>query len=166
MEGVGYWIIIAALYLVSSLMKKRKQKAARRELNQEDSVPDSEQKQTLFQSDFLQDMFGDMKNMVERSGLELGQEPDDFIISDEDDSIEYEQEILVQDREFETIKSDETEFVAKSKQASVPLKIDREGTTITHHHLSSILKNRQNLKQAIVLKEILDKPKAMRRAIR
>ena len=166
MEGIGYWLIIAVLYLLSAFMKKRKQQAARRELEQEDSVPDSEQKQTLFQAKFLQDLFGDMKNMAERSGLVSEQEKDDFIIPEADESIEYEQELFDKDLEPEPIEPSETVFKDISEQAPELLKIDWEGITITHHHLSPILRDRHHLKRAIVLKEILDKPRAMRRAIR
>ena len=163
MEGVGYWLPIAALYLLSAFMKNRKQKAARRKLEEEDSVPDSEQKQTLFQAKFLQDMFGDMKNMAERSGLVSEQEKDGFIIPEEDESIEYEQELFDKDLEQESIEPLETLFKDISEQAPKLLKIDWEGT---HHYLSPILRDRHHLKRAIVLKEILDKPRAMRRAIR
>jgi Tfp pilus assembly protein PilO len=163
MEGIGYWLPIAALYLLSAFMKKRKQQAARRELEQEDSVPDSEQKQTLFQANFLQDLFGDMKNMAERSGLVLEQEKDDIIIPEADESIEYEQELFDKDLEQESIEPLETVFKDISEQAPKLLKIDWEGT---HHYLNPILRDRHHLKRAIVLKEILDKPRAMRRAIR
>ena len=166
MEGIGYWLIIAVLYLLSAFMKKRKQQAARRELEQEDSVPDSEQKQTLFQAKILQDLFGDMKNMAERSGLVSEQEKDDFIIPEADESIEYEQELFDKDLEPEPIEPGKTVFKDISEQAPELLKIDWEGITITHHHLSPILRDRHHLKRAIVLKEILDKPRAMRRAIR
>ena len=166
MEGVGYWLIIAVLYLLSAFMKKRKQQDARRKLEQEDSVPDSEQKQTLFQAEFLQDLFGDMKNMAERSGLVLEQEKDDIIIPDADESIEYEQELFDTDLEQELIAPLETVFKDISEEAPKLLKIDWEGISVTHHHLSPMLRDRHHLKRAIVLKEILDKPRAMRRAIR
>ena len=166
MEGIGYWLPIAALYLLSAFMKKRKQKAARRKLEQEDSVPDSEQKQTLFQAEFLQDLFGDMKNMAERSGLVLEQEKDDIIIPDADESIEYEQELFDKDLDPELIEPLETVFKDISEQAPKLLKIDLEEKSITHHYLNPILRDRHNLKRAIVLKEILDKPRAMKRAIR
>ena len=166
MEGVGYWLIIAVLYLLSAFMKKRKQQDARRKLEQEDSVPDSEQKQTLFQAEFLQDLFGDMKNMAERSGLVLEQEKDDIIIPDADESIEYEQELFDKDLDPELIEPLETVFKDISEQAPKLLKIDLEEKSITHHYLNLILRDRHNLKRAIVLKEILDKPRAMRRAIR
>ena len=167
MEGVGYWLIIAVLYLLSAFMKKRKQQAARRKLEQEDLVPDSEQKQTLFQAEFLQDLFGDMKNMAERSGLVSEQEKDDFIISEEDESIdEYEQELFDKDLDPELIEPLETVFKDISEQAPKLLKIDLEEKSITHHYLNPILRDRHNLKRAIVLKEILDKPRAMKRAIR
>ena len=166
MEGVGYWLPIAALYLLSAFMKNRKQKAARRKLEEEDSVPDSEQKQTLFQAEFLQDLFGDMKNMAERSGLVLEQEKDDIIIPDADESIEYEQELFDKDLDPELIEPLETVFKDISEQAPKLLKIDLEEKSITHHYLNLILRDRHNLKRAIVLKEILDKPRAMKRAIR
>jgi len=166
MEGVGYWLIIAVLYLLSAFMKKRKQQDARRKLEQEDSVPDSEQKQTLFQAEFLQDLFGDMKNMAERSGLVLEQEKDDIIIPDADESIEYEQELFDKDLDPELIEPLETVFKDISEQAPKLLKIDLEEKSISHHYLNPILRDRHNLKRAIVLKEILDKPRAMRRAIR
>ena len=166
MEGVGYWLIIAVLYLLSAFMKKRKQQDARRKLEQEDSVPDSEQKQTLFQAEFLQDLFGDMKNMAERSGLVLEQGKDDFIIPEADESIEYEQELFDKDLDPELIEPLETVFKDISEQAPELLKIDWEGISVTHHHLSPTLMDRHHLKRAIVLKEILDKPRAMRRAIR
>ena len=166
MEGVGYWLIIAVLYLLSAFMKKRKQQDARRKLEQEDSVPDSEQKQTLFQAEFLQDLFGDMKNMAERSGLVLEQEKDDIIIPDADESIEYEQELFDKDLDPELIEPLETVFKDISEQAPKLLKIDLEEKSITHHYLNPILRDRHHLKRAIVLKEILDKPRAMRRAIR
>ena len=166
MEGVGYWLIIAVLYLLSAFMKKRKQQDARRKLEQEDSVPDSEQKQTLFQAEFLQDLFGDMKNMAERSGLVLEQEKADIIIPDADESIEYEQELFDKDLDPELIEPLETVFKDISEQAPKLLKIDLEEKSITHHYLNPILRDRHNLKRAIVLKEILDKPRAMKRAIR
>ena len=166
MEGVGYWLIIAVLYLLSAFMKKRKQQDARRKLEQEDSVPDSEQKQTLFQTKYLQDLFGDIKNMAERSGLVSEQEKDGFIIPEEDESIEYEQELFDTDLEQESIAPLETVFKDISEEAPELLKIDWEGISVTHHHLSPMLRDRHHLKRAIVLKEILDKPRAMRRAIR
>ena len=166
MEGIGYWLIIAALYLLSAFMKKRKHQAPQRKLEQEDSVPDSEQKQTLFQAKFLQDLFGDMKNMAERSGLVSEQEKNDFIIPEADESIEYEQELFDKDLEPEQIEPGETIFKDISEQAPELLKTDWEGITIIHHYLSPILRDRHHLKRAIVLKEILDKPRAMRRAIR
>ena len=36
MEGLAYWLFIAALYFLSSLMKKKQQKVARKRLDQED----------------------------------------------------------------------------------------------------------------------------------
>ena len=166
MEGIGYWLIIAALYLLSSIMKKRKQQTTRRKLNQEDSVPDSEQKQSPVKSDFLQNLFGDIKEMVEGSELVPEQVKDDFVTPESDGSFQYEPE---QTTIPEPTESDEPEFEDFGKKVPEPIRGKYqywEGEKISHYHLSPILKDMHNLKQAIVLKEILDKPRAMRREIR
>ena len=51
MEGIGYWLFLAALYFIMSLMKKRQQKSARRILDQDESVPESDQQPGPFQSE-------------------------------------------------------------------------------------------------------------------
>ena len=65
MEGIGYWIFIAVLYLLSSLMKKRRQQAISQQQDKEDPNSTDEVKQNPFQAEFLQDLFRDMKDLVE-----------------------------------------------------------------------------------------------------
>ena len=70
MEGLGYWIFIAVLYLLSALMKKRQQQVPA----SQDSDSPKEKKSNLFQAEFLQDLFGDMKEYVS--------EPEEVIIDE------------------------------------------------------------------------------------
>lgn len=62
MEGIGYWLFLAALYFVMSLMKKRKQKSARRMLDEDESIQESDQQSGPFQSETLQELFNEIKN--------------------------------------------------------------------------------------------------------
>jgi hypothetical protein len=62
MEGIGYWLFLAAMYFLLSLMKKRKQKSARRMLDQDESVQESDQQSGPFQSETLQELFNEIKN--------------------------------------------------------------------------------------------------------
>ena len=167
MEGVGYWLIIAALYLVSSLMKQRKQKAARRTLEQEDLVPSSDKEPSPLQPEFLQNLFGDIRNMVEDIGKEGKQADDNFSILESDELTEQETEPII--LEPDPNKLEESEFTYLSEKTLEPTRTEHQywqQKTIEQHHLSTVLKNKNSLKSAIVFKEILDKPRAMRRTIR
>ena len=69
MEGIGYWIFLAAMYLLSALFKKRQQQAPA------ESESPSEKKSNPFEAEFLQDMFGDLKEMV---GMDEENEEDEL----------------------------------------------------------------------------------------
>ena len=60
MEGIGYWIFLAVMYLLSMFFKKRQQQVPN------DSEPSNNKKSNLFEAEFLQDMFGDLKEMVQK----------------------------------------------------------------------------------------------------
>ena len=62
MEGIGYWLFLAALYFLLSLMKKRKQKSARRMLDEDESVQESDKQSGPFQSETLKELFNEIKN--------------------------------------------------------------------------------------------------------
>ena len=62
MEGIGYWLFLAALYFLMSLMKKRQQKSARRMLDKDDSIQESDQPSGPFQTETLQELFSEIKN--------------------------------------------------------------------------------------------------------
>ena len=165
MEGIGYWLFLAALYFIMSLMKKRQQKSARRILDQDESVPESDQQPGPFQSETLQDLFNEIKNFGQDI-LEPG--------ADEIDDYEFEEPI---DTEEQPEIIDESEPVQTSRAISedfseeYPEHIQRKYSvkkkvSATGHFISPLLKDSNTIKQAIILKEILDKPRALKRFIR
>ena len=165
MEGIGYWLFLAALYFIMSLMKKRQQKSARRILDQDESVPESEQQPGPFQSETLQDLFNEIKNF----GQDI-LEPD----ADEIDDYEFEEPI---DTEEQPEIIDESEPVQTSRAISEDFSEEypehihkkypvKKKVSATGHFISPLLKDSNTIKQAIILKEILDKPRALKRFIR
>ena len=167
MEGIGYWLIIAALYLLSSLMKQRKQKAARQALEQEDLVSSSDKEPSPLQPEFLQNLFGDFRNMVEDIGKEGKQADDDSPIVESGELMEQETEPIIIETDLN--KPEESEFTHLSEKTLKPTPRKHQywqKKIIVQHHFSAVLNNKNSLKDAIVLKEILDKPRAMRKTIR
>jgi hypothetical protein len=165
MEGIGYWLFLAALYFIMSLMKKRQQKSARRILDQDESVPESDQQPGPFQSETLQDLFNEIKNF----GQDI-LEPD----ADEIDDYEFEEPI---DTEEQPEIIDESEPVQTSRAISEDFSEEypehihkkypvKKKVSATGHFISPLLKDSNTIKQAIILKEILDKPRALKRFIR
>ena len=165
MEGIGYWVFLAALYFIMSLMKKRQQKSARRILDQDESVPESDQQPGPFQSETLQDLFNEIKNF----GQDI-LEPD----ADEIDDYEFEEPI---DTEEQPEIIDESEPVQTSRAISEDFSEEypehihkkypvKKKVSATGHFISPLLKDSNTIKQAIILKEILDKPRALKRFIR
>tara|TARA_Y100000031_G_C7947848_1_gene260109 strand:+ start:82 stop:570 length:489 start_codon:yes stop_codon:yes gene_type:complete len=162
MDGVGYWLIIAAFYLLSSLMKQRKQKAARQALEQEDSIPGPEKE---YSPPLLQNLFGDFWKMVEDSGREEKKTEDDFPVIESDEQMEHETEPIIIEADSDKLeKSDFTYLPEKTQKLTYTGKNFWQKTTTGQNHFSAVLKN--DLKTAFVLKEILDKPRAMKRTIR
>ena len=83
MEGIGYWIFLAVLYLLSSLMKKRRQQTIGQQQDKEDPNSTDEVKPNPFQAEFLQDLFRDMKDLVE-DPEEISEEEIENIYFDEE----------------------------------------------------------------------------------
>ena len=74
MEGLAYWIFLAAFYLLSAFMKKRRQQVS-------DNDTSSEKKSNIFQNQFFQDMFQDMKE-IDVEPDELSLEEDSYLEED------------------------------------------------------------------------------------
>jgi len=163
MEGIGYWIFLAVLYLLSSLMKKRRQQAIGQEQDKEDPNSIDEVKPNPFQAEFLQNLFRDMKDLVEDPEEITEDEIENIYVDEEAEEIEPEKEVVVASDEsshavFEDLSKPEPEPIHEEYQYWKKQKVE-----ISTFSLSFTSMN--DLKRAIVLKEVLDKPRALRRVI-
>ena len=157
MEGLSYWIFLAVMYLLSAFMKKRRQQGT--------DVP-IEKKPSIFQNQFFQDLFQDMK--------EIEVESEDSFIEEFDDA--YNDEIS----EEEVDKILEKEIISTSEKENQTVFVDSLKPTDLHdskkyqllnsHKINSVIqgnyfKNLDDVKRGIIIKEILDKPRALRKKI-
>lgn len=161
MEGIGYWIFLLALYLISTLAKKRKQKRAWEALDKEEE----NQEDTSSQPDFIEQFFGDFLSKEENPIIpEIEPEPEEVYadeeISIEPKSISPEVKEDLSHPSFETYESHiDKRHVGTISHWNLPEKKSAEES------LESILgqlKGKTNLRRAIILKEILEKPLALR----
>jgi hypothetical protein len=141
MEGLAYWIFLAAFYLLSAFMKKRREQVS-------DSDTSSEKKSNIFQNQFFQDMFQDMK--------EIDVEPEELSL--EEDSYLEEDSPLEEEPIFEDLSKLSNEDGNKKNKP------------ISKHDIKkqigvNFFKNPNDLKRGIIMKEILDKPRALRKNI-
>ena len=161
MEGIGYWIFLLALYLISTLAKKRKQKSAWEALDKEEE----NQEDTRSKPDFIEQFFGDLVSKEEKP-----------IVSDDEpepEEVYPEEEIPIK---TESIASEVQADLSHPSFETYESQVDeRHVGTISHwdlhkkkparESLKSILgqlKGKTNLRRAIILKEILEKPLALR----
>jgi len=163
MEGIAYWLFIAALYFLSSLMKKRQQKVARNKLDFEDTVSEN--------SDFKEnepETMNDFFDQLKSYGKEF------LDVEDlEEESKEYEIQEDDINKEIETTPSEEISRAVFDDVSEDSLKpIHKEYRIKTKENesiaflVNSILNDNNKVKKAIILKEIFDKPRALRRLIR
>ncbi len=151
MEGIGYWIFLLILYLLSGLLKKRQKEAARRRLLLEEEDPNEPQPESKPQPDWLKDIFQDL------SGLDEDLETDIVIEDFEDEPVPEQKEdveVVISPPEVEDTFSLEPIERNVSKPSNLPTR-----------GFQSLLRNQAGLRNAILLKEILDKPLALRSEI-
>jgi len=163
MEGIGYWIFLAVLYLLSSLMKKRRQQAIGQQQDKEDPNSTDEVKPNPFQAEFLQNLFRDMKDLVEDPEEITEDEIENIYVDEEAEEIEPEKEVVVASDEnshavFEDLSEPEPEPIHEEYQYWKKQKVEMSA-------FSLLFTSMNDLKRSIVLKEILDKPRALRRVI-
>ena len=162
MEGLGYWFFLAVMYLLSAFLKKRKQQAARQQGEQEKLGSQTQESQNPFKSDFLKDIFGDIK--------EFGQEHDVEIQEEYFDNKELDEKKISMAKEDQTSKEhDHVVFGNLSDLDSKPIRKEYqywEKTPGKKYQIDISFDSYDELKRAIIMKEILDKPRAQRRSIR
>ena len=162
MEGLGYWFFLAVMYLLSAFFKKRKQQATRQQGEQEKLGSQTQESQNPFKSDFLKDLFGDIK--------EFGQEHDVEIQEEYFDNKELDEKQISMAKEDQTSKEhDHVVFEDLSNPEPEPLHKEYQywkKHPVKKHQFDLSFDSYDELKRAIIMKEILDKPRAQRRSIR
>ena len=97
MDGLAYWLFIAALYFLSSLMKRRQQKFARNKLEREDiDADDSDfiENKTSPSPESMDDFFDQLRNYG-KEFLDFEEEDDDQYPSEDEEQIE--QEVIIEE---------------------------------------------------------------------
>ena len=159
MEGIGYWIFLAVLYLLSSLIKKRRKQAIGQQQDKEDPNSTDEVKPNPFQAEFLQDLFRDMKNLAEDPKDISEEEIENIYVDEEAENIEPEKEVVVaSDENSHVVFEDLSAPIHEAYQYWKKQKVKMSAFNLSFNSIN-------DLKRAIVLKEILDKPRALRRII-
>ena len=165
MEGIGYWLFLAALYFLLSLMKKRQQKSARRMLDEDESVQESDQQPGPFQSETLQELFNEIKNFGQDI-LEPGaDEIADYEFEELTDT-EEQPEIIDELEPVQTVRAITKDFSEEYPEHIHKKYPIRKKESRTGHFIRPLLKDADTFKQAIILKEVLGKPRALKRSIR
>lgn len=167
MDGLAYWLFIAALYFLSSLMKRRQQKFARNKLEREDiDADDSDfiENKTSPAPESMDDFFDQLRNYG-KEFLDFEEEDDDQYLSE--DEVQIEQEVIIEEPSEDKSRA---VFEDLSEEKLEPIHEEYRITKKQNQNMSllvnSILSDNNKVKKAIILKEIFDKPRALRRSMR
>ena len=167
MDGLAYWLFIAALYFLSSLMKRRQQKFARNKLEREDIDADDSDfidNKTSPSPESMDDFFDQLRNYG-KEFLDFEEEEDDQYLSEDEEQIE--QEVIIEEPSEDKSRA---VFEDLSEEKLEPIHEEYRITKKQNQNMSllvnSILSDNNKVKKAIILKEIFDKPRALRRSMR
>ena len=167
MDGLAYWLFIAALYFLSSLMKRRQQKFARNKLEREDiDADDSDfiENKTSPSPESMDDFFDQLRNYGIEF-LDFEEDDDDQYLSEDEEQIE--QDVIIEEPSEDKSRA---VFEDLSEEKLEPIQEEYSITKKQNHNMSllvnSILSDNNKVKKAIILKEIFDKPRALRRSMR
>ena len=167
MDGLAYWLFIAALYFLSSLMKRRQQKFARNKLEREDIDADDSDfidNKTSPAPESMDDFFDQLRNYG-KEFLDFEEDDDDQYPSEDEEQIE--QEVIIEEPSEDKSRA---VFEDLSEEKLEPIHEEYRITKKQNQNMSllvnSILSDNNKVKKAIILKEIFDKPRALRRSMR
>ena len=167
MDGLAYWLFIAALYFLSSLMKRRQQKFARNKLEREDIDADGSnfiENKTSPAPESMDDFFDQLRNYG-KEFLDFEEDDDHQYLSEDEEQIE--QEVIIEEPLEDKSRA---VFEDLSEEKLEPIHEEYRITKKQNQNMSllvnSILSDNNKVKKAIILKEIFDKPRALRRSMR
>ncbi len=158
MEDFGYWIFLLILYLLSAIMKKRKQKAAYTKMEEVEKVEEANDWKA---PEFIKGLFSDF--------AESEDVKEEEILTPVIDTVDYKDEI---DTSLEYESEVPLEKIHLTHKDLSSIRDRRQVGTIKHKLLgketikTTFFKKQQDVKMAVIYKEILDKPRALRKRIR
>ena len=155
MDSLGYWLFLLILYMLSFMMKKRKQKTARQKL-------EGDEENGWQTPDFVKGIFADF---VDKGEEEL----DEAVFTELEEELEEELGKPEFHEPPQEIPLEESHL--PKKDLSI---IDEHLTigTIAHREIKKVIfrsiffQNQGDVRMAMIYKEIMDKPRALRRSIR
>ena len=155
MDSLGYWLFLLILYMLSFMMKKRKQKTARQKL-------ESDEENGWQTPGFVKEIFADF---VDKGEEEL----DEAVFTELEEELEEELGKPEFHEPPQEIPLEESRL--PKKDLSI---IDKHRTigTIAHREIKKVIfrsiffQNQRDVRMAMIYKEIMDKPRALRRSIR
>ncbi len=167
MEGIGYWIFLIILYGLSSYLRKRRRQQARNALESEgQNQGEDKPRQDWRRSDIFKELFGG--TAPEPEPATTGPEDTNIFDWDQEEEPAY---TVPAEPELEPKKPvTEPVRIERSKRESTPRerrkRIRRDSKRVKEiSHLDSVrsmLKQRNSLQQAIIMREIIEKPLALR----
>ena len=154
MDSLSYWLFLLILYMLSFMMKKRKQKAARQKL-------EGDEENGWQTTDFVKGIFADF--------VDKGEELDEAVFTELEEELEEELGKPEFHEPPQEIPLEESHL--PKKDLSI---IDEHRTigTIAHREIKKVIfrsiffQNQGDVRMAMIYKEIMDKPRALRRSIR
>ncbi len=171
MEGKAYWIFLLIMYGLSALMKRRQQAAARKKiLAQDESFSEKPQKtveprdifRELFDADWLEEEKPPVEPVVERT-VPPWPEEESFEPVSAPETPEPAAEITPTPGAPDVATAPEPDKKEAGLSETVTRVTRARGINA---QLLYLLKNKSALKNSIMVREILDKPRALRRHIR
>ncbi len=176
MEGIGYWVILIIIYLISALAKKRQQAQRRERLDDEGEAPPGPSPASFGGGDF-------MRNFLKEAGLDL--EEEEAVVEEEEEpaapAVEpgpvaetpktdrrVQEKIATIRQQIEQFDQ-EMDEVLETPEVPEQVKIEIPKHVNLGRRMKRILpelEDREDWRQAIIMKEILDKPRSKRRTIR
>ena len=157
MEGIGYWIFLMLLYFISGLMKKRKNKSIFKEMEKKDYPYKSKIEGILdylnFDSESDSESEQEYEETIWTSG-EKEEEAIEYISEIENDSLS-EVHIPINSTIKENLRP-----ISKPYKKGIGVKLN------SSYIKKKILFSETEIKKAIILKEIFDKPMALRNTLR
>ncbi len=165
MEGSGYWVILALIYLLSMWAKKRRQAERRRQLDLEDDGTIEPRDPRPAQPQFL-------SNLLRDAGFDFAEEPKAEIAEEYSEPVVEPAPDTIRERMADFDQEPDTFEASEESYSPVHLEMQRQSEiayaipTTSRSKLIPDLDDLDDLREAIILKEILDKPRALRRRIR